>query len=124
MDDLFVESLKLAMKANPSTDAAPIVGLVVLDESKSTSTATVYNDRASNSYYKLLIDETFDESKKETYQYETLGGNNSRVALQALINEDQSHPTFRTRLVSVYSGLSDDEAIRLATKHKISSTMR
>ena len=34
VDDLFVESLKLAMKANPSTDAAPIVGLVVLGEGK------------------------------------------------------------------------------------------
>lgn len=51
------------------------------------------------------------------YQYETLGGNNSRVALQALSNENDSHPAFRTRLVSVYSGLNDDEAIRLAAKH-------
>ena len=32
VDELFVKSLKLAMKANPSTDAAPIVGLVVLNE--------------------------------------------------------------------------------------------
>ena len=65
----------------------------------------------------FLIDETFVESKKEMYQYETLGGNNSRVALQALSNEENSHPAFRTRLVSVYSGLSDDEAVRLAAKH-------
>ena len=35
VDELFVESLKLAMKANPSTDAALIVGLVVLGDSKS-----------------------------------------------------------------------------------------
>ena len=65
----------------------------------------------------FLIDETFEKSKKEMYQYETLGGNNSRVALQALSNEENSHPAFRTRLVSVYSGLSDDEAVRLAAKH-------
>lgn len=69
----------------------------------------------------LVIDETFDESRKEMYQYETLGGNNSRVALQALSNEENSHPAFRTRLVSVYSGLSDDKAIRLAAKHKTTS---
>ena len=55
------------------------------------------------------------------YQYETLGGNNSRVALQALSNENDSHPAFRTRLVSVYSGLNDDEAIRLAAKHNKTS---
>ena len=34
IDDLFVESLKMAMKANPSTDAAPIIGLVNLMEGK------------------------------------------------------------------------------------------
>ena len=47
------------MKANLSTDMAPIVGLVVLHEG-----------------------ETFQEAQKESYHYETLGGNNSRVALQ------------------------------------------
>lgn len=33
-DKHHVEQLKLAMKVNPSTDAAPIVGLVVLKEGK------------------------------------------------------------------------------------------
>ena len=30
VDELFVKSLKEAMKANPSTDVAPIIGLMVL----------------------------------------------------------------------------------------------
>ena len=34
VDELFVESLKLAMKGNPTTDAVPIVGLVVLGQGK------------------------------------------------------------------------------------------
>ena len=59
IDEIFVDSLKVAMKANPSTDVAPIVGLVSLHEG-----------------------ETFHEAHKESYQYETLGGNNSRAALQ------------------------------------------
>lgn len=59
IDELFVNSLKVAMKANPSTDVAPIVGLVCLHKG-----------------------ETFQERQKESYQYETLGGNNSRAALQ------------------------------------------
>ena len=59
IDTIFVDSLKAAMKANPSTDVAPIVGMVTLDEG-----------------------EEFREEKKESYQYETLGGNNSRAALQ------------------------------------------
>ena len=50
------------MLANPSTDTAPIVGLVVLPPG-----------------------EEFEESKMFTYQYETIGGNNSRVALQVKI---------------------------------------
>lgn len=93
VDEIFVESLKTAMKKNPSTDVAPIVGLVVLPEG-----------------------EKFQESLKESYQYETLGGNNSRVALQSLVEEDD-RPIFRTRLVSVYEGLSDAEALTLAAKH-------
>ena len=59
IDEIFVDSLKVAMKANPSTDVAPIVGLVVLHEG-----------------------ESFQEAQKESYHYETLGGNNSRAALQ------------------------------------------
>ena len=34
VDNLFVKSLKEAMKANPSTDVAPIIGLVVLKSGK------------------------------------------------------------------------------------------
>lgn len=59
VDELFVERLKEAMMSNPSTDTAPIVGLVVLSHG-----------------------EEFQESKRFTYQYETIGGNNSRAALQ------------------------------------------
>lgn len=59
VDDLFVERLKEAMISNPSQDTAPIVGLVMLPRG-----------------------EKFDESKRYSYQYETIGGNNSRAALQ------------------------------------------
>ena len=46
--------------------------------------------------------ESFDETKKETYLYETLGGNHSRAALQTLCKELENPPAaFRTRLVSV-----------------------
>ena len=41
VDDLFIESLKLAMKANPSMDAAPIVGLVVLGEGERTVNSNI-----------------------------------------------------------------------------------
>ena len=59
IDAIFVENLKAAMKANPSTDVAPIVGLVSLDDG-----------------------EEFEEAQKESYQYETLGGNNSQKGVE------------------------------------------
>ena len=71
--------------------------------------------------------ESFDESKKETYLYETLGGNHSRTALQALCEELENPPAafkFRTRLVSVYSGLSNEEAYRLASKHNNATSLQ
>ena len=99
MDEIFVESLKSAMKKNPSTDVAPIVGLVLLSEG-----------------------EKFEEFQKESYQYEALGGNNSRAAFQALVEED-TNPVFRTRLVSVYQGLNDAEALRLAARHNDATSL-
>ena len=93
VDEIFVHDLKENMVKNPSKDATPLVGLIVLGDG-----------------------EEFDEERKESYEYETLGGNNSRVALQQLVKE-RDDPRFRTRLVSVYQGLTDDEALRLAAKH-------
>ena len=93
VDEIFVHDLKENMLKNPSKDATPLVGLVVLEKHQE-----------------------FDAKLAELYEYETLGGNNSRVALQQLVKESDD-PTFRTRLASVYKNLSDDEALRLAAKH-------
>ena len=86
------------MKRNPSRDVTPIVGLVQLPEG-----------------------ESFHQEQKETYLYETLGGNNSRVAMQELLEEDDLG--IRTRLVSVYFGLSDNQALRLASKHNLATSI-
>ena len=59
IEPLFVETLKDAMIKNPSSDSAPLVGLIGLREGKQ-----------------------FDATKSHTYEYETIGGNNSRQALQ------------------------------------------
>ena len=93
VDEVFAHDLKENMLKNPSKDVTPLVGLVVLGDG-----------------------EEFDEQRKESYMYETLGGNNSRVALQELVKESDD-PRFRMRLASVYRGLTDDQALRLAAKH-------
>ena len=86
------------MKRNPSRDVTPIVGLV-----------------------KLLDGEEFQEDRKDIYLYETLGGNNSRVAMQELLDEEDLR--FRTRLVSVYCHLTDNQALRLASKHNLATSV-
>lgn len=98
VDPVFVGTLKSHMKRNPSRDVTPIVGLVQLADG-----------------------EEFQESRKDTYLYETLGGNNSRVAMQELLAEDDLR--FRTRLVSVYSHLTDNQALRLASKHNLAASV-
>ena len=93
-DRVFIDSLKKEMQDNPTTLVSPIVGLVSLNSGDE------YDNRHPNSY-----------------EYETIGGNNSRIALQELSAQFPNNQCFKTRLVAVYVGLSDDDALRLASKH-------
>ena len=93
-DRVFIESLKKEMIENPTSLVSPIVGLVRLGTS-----------------------ETFDSRHSQGYVYETIGGNNSRIALQELLKEHPDMGSLKTRLVAVYVGLSDEEALRVAAKH-------
>lgn len=61
-------------------------------------------------------EEQFESKHPSSYKYETIGGNNSRIALQELM-EDNSHQFFKTRMAAVYIGLSDDLALRLVPKY-------
>ena len=93
----FVESLKKEMLCNPTTDVAPLIGLV-----------------------HLRPEDNFDKLHPEAYLYETLGGNNSRTALSELLQENPelaSDPRYSKRMVSVYSNLTDEQAQLLAVKH-------
>ena len=94
---MFVECLKQEMLANPTTDVAPMIGLV-----------------------RLQPGVEFDNLHPEAYTYETLGGNNSRTALAELLEENEqvkADPRYSRRLVSVYCNLTDEEAQLVAVKH-------
>lgn len=91
-DRMFIERLKDEMKANPTSLVSPIVGL-------------------------LQSGQEFDKKHPQAYTYETIGGNNSRIALQELSQESQDISSCQTRLVAVYMGLTDELALRLAAKH-------
>lgn len=97
VDEIFTQHLKKEMVANPTTDVAPMIGLLVLPEG-----------------------ETFDKFHPQAYSYETLGGNNSRTALHELCKERPelaSDDRFSHRMVSIYTNLSPQEAQYLAVKH-------
>ena len=97
IDPVFVEHLKAEMVANPTTDVAPMIGLLTLNDG-----------------------EIFDRLHPEAYSYETLGGNNSRTALTELCNERQdlaADERYVKRTVSIYINLTDEEAQYLAIKH-------
>ena len=84
------------MLANPTRDVAPIVGIV-----------------------KLPPEESFVAAHAEAYQYETVGGNHSRIALQEILLDCDMSSRFlySHRLVSVYHGLSDEQIQHLAHCH-------
>ena len=85
-----------------SGDVQPLLCIVQLDESKS-----------------------FEAKFKEAYIYETVGGNNSRLALQELLQERPklcTNKLYSHRLCSVYRRMEAQLVLRLASKHNRDTT--
>ena len=95
MDLKFVADLKREMLDNPTTDVQPLLCTV-----------------------KLKSGEKFNCGLKEGYKYESVGGNNSREALQQLLSENRSNRAFTHRLCAVYlNDMNDKYILRLAGQH-------
>ena len=82
------------MVENPTKLVSPIVGLVCLKP-----------------------DEQYDHRHANSYMYETIGGNNSRIAVQELAEANRNDPNYKTRFVAVYTHLTNEDTLRLAAKH-------
>lgn len=94
IDRDFVNELKEEMLLNPTSDVAPMIGVVYTDQ--------------------------FNRNQPEAYKYETIGGNHSRTALLELLEEDPTLATnscYTRRTVSIYQNLSHRQAKYLAQKH-------
>lgn len=61
----------------------------------------------------------FTERLKGVYKYEVLGGLHTSQARAELHKENPDNPLFSNILAEVYVGLTDDEALRLASRHNI-----
>lgn len=98
---MFIDALKKKMTENATRDVQPLLCIVRLNE-----------------------DQVFDENIKEAFVYETIGGNNSREAMQQLLSEKpdlKKKKIYTHRLCSVYSRMSNELALRLASKHNRAS---
>lgn len=99
--DTFIEALKEEMLENPTRDVQPLLCLVRLNDG-----------------------EDFDDKVKEGYSYDTIGGNNSREAIQQLLSEKpelKKKKMYSYRLCSVYTRMPNELALRLASKHNRAS---
>ena len=61
--------------------------------------------------------EDFAERLKDSYCYEVLGGQHTVAAKTELFKENPDSVLFSHVLAEVYAGLSDKEALRLASRH-------
>ncbi|XP_019616710.1 PREDICTED: uncharacterized protein LOC109464217 [Branchiostoma belcheri] len=61
--------------------------------------------------------EQFEESEINNYEYEVIGGNHTRIALQEILQETPDQLENTTVHLNVYCGLPDDMAKRLGMDH-------
>ncbi|XP_019622105.1 PREDICTED: uncharacterized protein LOC109468291 [Branchiostoma belcheri] len=64
-----------------------------------------------------ITPEAFQPNEIATYEYEVLGGNHTRLALQKLRQEQPDNTSFQTRMAKVYCGLPDSLAKRVGIVH-------
>lgn len=61
----------------------------------------------------------FQQRLKDVYKYEVLGGQHTSTARMELHQEHPTNPLYGHILAEVYVGLSDDESLRLASRHNL-----
>lgn len=65
----------------------------------------------------------FDITRKGAYRYEVLGGQHTTLVRQEVSSKDPENMLLKYILAEIYVGLSDDEALRLASRHNIKWTL-
>ena len=61
----------------------------------------------------------FETRLKDVYKYEVLGGQHTSTARAHLHREHPEKPIFANILAEIYVGLTDDEALRLSSRHNV-----
>ena len=95
LDTTFVKHLRHRIQEDPSGPGVSPVAVLCIDVSK----------------------EDFAERLKDSYRYEVLGGQHTVAAKTELFKDNPDSVLFSHVLAEVYAGLSDKEALRLASRH-------
>ena len=98
LDKQFLKNLKEKMTRDPSSPGVPPIATLCKDTQNPVQ---------------------FSKRLKDVYKYEVLGGQHTSQARAELHREQPDNPLYATILAEVYVGLSDDEALRLASRHNI-----
>ena len=92
IDETFLATLKERIKQDPSGPGVPPLAVLC---------------KTSN----------FSESLLAVYKYEILGGQHTAIAKQQLSKEHPENPYFHDIMAEVYVALTNDEALRLGSRH-------
>ena len=98
VDSIFVDGLKLRLIQDPSGPGVPPLVVACKD---------------------IARKELFQERHQDVYNYEVLGGLHGAKARQALLEEYPEEKNYARVYCIVYCGLTDEEALRLASRHNI-----
>lgn len=96
LDTQFLKQLKKKIAKDPSGPGVPPIAVL----------CTNMQDVAQ-----------YKERYKNVYKYEVLGGQHTSMAKAELFREHPDNPLFGEVLAEIYVGLTDDEALRLASRH-------
>ena len=67
----------------------------------------------------LCTSTQYETRLKDVYKYEVLGGQHTSTARLELAREHPNNKLFSSILAKIYVGLSDNESLRLASRHNL-----
>ncbi|XP_064397804.1 uncharacterized protein LOC135344519 [Halichondria panicea] len=100
VDTVFVEELVKKFTKDPSAPGVPPIAVLCISVES--------------------ID-VFDTNRVDAYKYELLGGQHTALARRIVAAKSPDNTLLQTVLAEVYVGLTDDEALRLASRHNTNS---
>ncbi len=100
VDTVFVDELVKKFTKDPSAPGVPPIAVLCI---------------SVNSL------EEFETKRVDAYKYELLGGQHTALARRIVAAKSPENTLLQTVLAEVYVGLTDDEALRLASRHNTNS---